>query len=522
MGIGFALANSIMIIAPEGVVIVDVTESYEAAAEILTEFRKITKKPITDIVYTHSHPDHTYGAKAFIEDPSKPPRVWAHESITKGFGQYFYGPNQAHYARSMRQFGVFLPDHLSSGIGISLRYGDGSSTLAIKYPDTFIKGDWEDAVLAGLPLRFVHIPGETDDQIGVWIPSEKAFLCADDLYKAFPNLYAIRGTTSRELMQWVRSIDKIIDLQPTMLVPSHTRAVIGHAEVATLLTEYRDAIQFVHDQTIRLINYGYTADEIGNMLKLPAQLAKNPYLREFYGTVKWSAKSVFTYYEGWFSGDPVDLDPLTRGERADRMVELIDKDGILDAAKKALKNEDFQWALELASFVARTDPENKQANDLRVEALIELGSRQLSNNGRNYYLTSAMEIASGLKLTSPSAAKLALISEFPLEYPLSAFPTIFRADECETRNETVYFNFQDPVSHHYVRFRNGVVIIRHEVPHNWDIKVSSSVSSWKQILTGESSAVVMLATGEISIEGGILAFKSFMGCFDRDIKYTNF
>ena len=104
---------------------------------------------------------------------------------------------------------------------------------------------------SGLDVKLVHIPGETDDQIGVYIPSMDAFLCADDIYKAFPNLYAIRGTPHRDLMQWVYSIDKIRRLKPEYLVPSHTRHVVGKEKIYTLLTEYRDAIQMVHDQTVR-------------------------------------------------------------------------------------------------------------------------------------------------------------------------------------------------------------------------------------------------------------------------------
>ena len=66
MAIGYALANSIMVIGQDGVIIVDVTESYDSAKEIFAEFRKITNKPVTDIIYTHNHADHVYGAKVSI------------------------------------------------------------------------------------------------------------------------------------------------------------------------------------------------------------------------------------------------------------------------------------------------------------------------------------------------------------------------------------------------------------------------------------------------------------------------
>ena len=376
-------------------------------------------------------------------------------------------------------------------------------------------------MLAGVPMKIIHIPGETDDTIGVWLPKERAFLCADDLYKAFPNLYAIRGTKSRVLMQWVTSIDKIIDLEPSYLVPSHTRPVIGRDPLLSLLIDYRDAIQFVHDQSVRLINYGFHPDEIGNKVKLPAVLLKNPYLREFYGTVKWSAKSVFTDYQGWFSGDPVELDPLTRGEKADKMVELVGAKKLVETAREAAKTGDHQWALELSAYVLRNDPSNSEARDIKVETLVELGSRQLSANGRNYYMTVAMETATGIEISTPKDAQSSIVNSMPVDFTLDAFSTMYRVEDCETRNETLYFRLNAPDSHHYIQLRHGIAIVRHRVPKHWDIKLSTTENSWKQIAGGDASALVAIGTGDATIEGGTLAFKSFMDCFDLDNLYND-
>lgn len=519
VAIGYALANSIMIIGTDGVIIVDVTESYEAAKEIFIEFRKITNKPITDIIYTHNHADHTYGAKAFAEDEKIRPNIWAHRSILKAFQLNFNGPNVALYVRAMRQFGVFLPE-LSAGIGFKLNIGKEGMTNGFLYPNKFIEGSQIDTTLAGINLKIIHIPGETDDQIGVWVPDQEAFLCADDLYKAFPNLYAIRGTRSRQLMQWVESMDKMIDLEPDKLVPSHTRPVIGKDTVMKLLTEYRDAIQYVHDQSVRLINYGYHPDEISNMIHLPKQLLKNPYLKEFYGTVKWSAKSVFTDYEGWFSGDPVELDPLTRTEKAERMVALVGTERLVSSAIDALKSEDFQWALELSSYILRVDPGNKDAKDVKIQALTALGSRQISVNGRNYYLTCALEEATDLKFKTPVQSKEAFVSEFPIDFAISVFSTLFRPEDCADRNETLFIELNDPLSSHFIQLRNGVAIVRNKQPKRWDIKIITSEALWKDILVQKRSALTAIATGDIVTEGGTLALNSFMSCFDRDITFN--
>ena len=369
-----------------------------------------------------------------------------------------------------------------------------------------------------MKMSIVFIPGETDDQIGVWLPDQRVFLCADDLYRAFPNLYAIRGTKPRSLKKWVSSLDKIIDLNPATLVPSHTRPVDGEGRVMKLLTEYRDAIQYVHDQTLRYINYGYHPDEIANMVKLPQHLASNEWLKEFYGTVKWSSKAVFVEHEGWFSGDPVDIDPLTRGERAARMVEMIGEDKMLNHAQKAFDKGDWQWALELTSYITRADANNKQAKELQIETLIALSSKQISNNGANYYMTYAMEL-NGLEIPSKQASRTTIIHAFPIDYLMEAFPRRFKPETCLDRSDVVQFIFTNPESAHHIQLRNGVAILRHAMAPHSTITVRAEEKVWKDLVAQERTAVMAIASGDLIIEGGALNFRSFMDCFDRDTQY---
>lgn len=105
----------------------------------------------------------------------------------------------------------------------------------------------------GLDVRLMKIPGETSDQIGLWVPSYKAFMCADDIYRAFPNIYTIRGAPARDPVAWYTSLQRMLDLKPEYLVPSHTQPIIGKENVQKVLEVYRDGIQFVHDQAIRFI-----------------------------------------------------------------------------------------------------------------------------------------------------------------------------------------------------------------------------------------------------------------------------
>merc|ERR1719362_1033015 len=81
----------------------------------------------------------------------------------------------------------------------------------------------------GVEVEIVHAPGETTDQIFIYLPKQRWLLPADNIYRTFPNIYAIRGTPTRDARDWVKSLDKMRSLRPKpkYLVPSHTRPVIG-------------------------------------------------------------------------------------------------------------------------------------------------------------------------------------------------------------------------------------------------------------------------------------------------------
>lgn len=517
VAVGFALANSILLEGPEGLVIVDVTESIESASEILKVFRNVTDKPIKALIYTHNHADHSYGAKAFIEDEDNPPDIWAHDGILGEFTRVFSTVNGATYKRSMRQFGVHLPGQINAGIGLKLKYGTDKATLGVVYPTHFVHEQKTDLILAGINMTIIHIPGETDDQIGVWIPEKQVLLCADDIYKAFPNLYAIRGTPSRDLMQWVRSLDLMLTYDTQHLVPSHTRPVSGKENIREILTVYRDAIQYIHDQSVRYINQGFTSEEIVEKVALPKNLARHPYLKEFYGTVAWSVKGVFNSYLGWFSGNPIDLQPLTIKSKSERMVKLIGVDKMLEAAKKALKEKDFQWALELSSYLLIIHSENYEARDIKIDALTYLGARQVSACGRNYYLTCAFEEAAEIEIRNSERNRQMGIKTLPIRQLFMAMPVKFKAEECMNVNNSLLFSFSDTSDNVKLTIRNSVAIVsfHHGKEPLYDVKITVTEKVFRELISSRMRAITAYGTGEIIIDGGIMKFRNLMNCFEN-------
>ncbi len=395
VAIGYGLANSIMIEGSDGLIIVDTMTTIEEGRSVLEAFRTVSRKPVKAVIYTHNHADHVFGAEAFMADH---PQVVAHEKTLPLVLRIVSEMRPIVGSRSTRMFGNLLgpADVVNDGIGPFLGITPESTFGFVPPTKTF--PDVLEETLAGVHLKLIHAPGETDDQIVVWLPEKRLLICADDFYWTFPNLYTIRGTPFRSLKNWYRSLDLMRDLSPEYLVPCHTRPITGNEKIERILTDYRDAIQFVHDQAIRGMNMGMTPDELVDYVKLPSHLATAPYLQPFYGKVSWSVRAMFSGNLGWFDGDSATLQPLSRRERAGLMAMLAGgTNKVLDLAEKLAAEKQWQKSLELTSHLLQLDPGNQKVKDLRIKALTALAAVEENPNARHYYLTEAMELAEGIR-----------------------------------------------------------------------------------------------------------------------------
>lgn len=394
--VGYGVSPSSMIVGESGLIIVDTQIDTNAAQEVLAAFRKISDKPVEAVIFTHGHGDHTSGAPVFVT-AGNDVAIWARE----GYGAESRALNDVgltvQRTRGARQGGFMLsPDQrISNGVAkvyFPERSGGVFGTGDAIVPTDLIGDQRQLIEVAGIQIELVPATGETYDQLYVWLPEQRALFAGDNFYKSWPNLYAIRGTPYRDVLSWVNSLSSMIAEEPAFLIGGHTRPIHGEQEVAAVLANYRDAIKSIFDQTIAGMNRGLGPDELVEIVALPERFAELDYLREYYGNIEWSVRSIFTGYLGWFDGNPASLFPLSPTEEAVRVARIAGGAANLLTEARSQLDDDPQWTAQLCDYLLSLDYESIEVKQLKASALERIAMELLTATGRNYLLTGAKEL----------------------------------------------------------------------------------------------------------------------------------
>jgi alkyl sulfatase BDS1-like metallo-beta-lactamase superfamily hydrolase len=392
VAVGYSASNVILVQGDGGSIIVDTSTDLVAAREIIDAFGPRFRRPVRAIIYTHSHPDHTGGAKAFAGGDG--PDIYSHQRFVDAV------PDAGRAGRDGGdQFGTALPASQFINAGVQAEVGRAVPPSRDGYlpPTRAFTGEDLSATIAGVRLQLLLTPGETPDTIAVWLPDKRVVMPGDNFLRAFPNVSPIRGARFRSPRAWIASLDHVIALGPEHVVPSHTRPLLGKSVATSTLAAYRDGLKSILDQTVAGIGKGERPDELVAHVKLPPVLRENPFLQEFYGGVEWTVRGIYADEVGWFDGNPTKLVPLPERDRAAKLVALLGGvDRIVEQARAAATAGEFAWAAELADCVLLNVPGHVGARRVKAQALTELGERQINAIARNYYLTSAMYLLKDL------------------------------------------------------------------------------------------------------------------------------
>ena len=398
--IGYQVSANTMIVGDDGVIIIDPGQRVAGAEEVRAGFERITDKPVRAIVYTHGHGDHTNGSPAFY-DPDAGIEVWARSNYGSETNRVAVAGLEGGARPSNTQGFDLLPEQ-KIGVGVAIpperlpastNNTDGVARMRIPTPRAVAPTHAfsEDRVMleiAGVTLELVAAPGETVDQLYVWLPEQRVVFAGDNFYQSWPNVYPLRGTARRSIRDWISSIDSMIREDPLHLVGGHTAPMLGNA--VEVLTNYRDAMQWVLDRTIEGAKQYMTPDELVDYAALPEHLAELDYLADYYGSVWGTVRDIYAQDLGWFDGDPLNLHRESPLRQSQRMADLVGGVDVLMAkAQEAMAADDPLGAAQLAQHAIRLRPDDPEPKLLMADALDIIGERTFNAPARNYTLSSA-------------------------------------------------------------------------------------------------------------------------------------
>ncbi|WP_439816035.1 alkyl/aryl-sulfatase [Zavarzinia sp. CC-PAN008] len=525
---GFDISNITFIEGDTGYVVIDPllsAETARAARDLL--FEKRGAKPITAVIFTHSHADHYGGIWGVItrEEAAGGIPVVAPE----GFLEHAVSENvlagNAMGRRAAYMYGALLPPDIRGHVDTGLGKGVSTGRVGLAVPTRLISQTGESVTLDGIEFQFQMAQNtEAPSEFNIYLPGSRALLMAETTTATLHNLYTLRGALVRDALAWSDSVDEAIMLygdKSDVMLRSHHWPVWGKDALVGLMAKQRDAYRYIHDQTLRLANQGLGPDEIAEQVRLPDALAREWYNRGYYGTVSHNVKAVFQRYLGWFDGNPANLNPLPRSETAKRYVALMGgADAVLAKAREAYDAGDYRWVAELVNKVVFAEPDNKAARDLQADALEQLGYQAESGPWRDFYLTGAMELRDGIpERVGANSGSADVLQAMPVDMVFDLMAVRLNGPKAADTRLMLNWEFRDPAKTYLMVLENGVL-------HHWperqqdgaDATIRLSRATFDKVLTGQAKMPELLANGDVAIDGDpakVAALFGLLDTFDR-------
>lgn len=419
---GLDLSNMTLIEGDQGVVVVDPLISAEVAAAALALYRAHRgDRRVTAVICTHPHVDHFGGVMGVVEPGLPVPVVAPEHFMEHAVSENVYA-GTAMIRRGMYFSGSGTPVGPEGQVGMGLGLSSSSGSVGLIPPTVEITRTGQEEILDGVRFVFQMTPGtEAPAEMNFHLPGRRALCMAENSCHTLHNLLTLRGARVRDARMWSRYLNEAVELfadGSDVVFASHHWPVWGRENLVRFLSEQRDMYGYLHDQTLRMMNTGWTGTEIAEAVELPPALERAWHVRGFHGSVSHGVKAVYQRYLGWFDGNPAHLWQHPPEAQGARYVRALGGPGQALEAVRAFADEgDLRFAAELGSHLVFAEPENRPARELLAEVLTELGYGSENATWRNFYLQGAQELLhpiqeTAIALTAGMASALSVTQAF--------------------------------------------------------------------------------------------------------------
>ena len=535
---GFDLANMTLIEGNSGWIVVDPLTAKETAKQAFDFAQKhLGKKPISAILFTHSHLDHFGGALGIVtaeQVKQQGIRVIAPEGFMEEATSENIIAGTAMSRRSMYMYGKRLARTERGHIGSGLGKGPAFGSFGILAPTETVNHQTTVLNVDGVNIEFQFTPGsEAPAEFTFYLPDHNAFCGAEVVSRNMHNLYTLRGAKVRDALKWSGYIEQARNrfAAADIYFGSHHWPMWGQDNIQDFLKLQRDSYKYIHDQSVRLLNGGATPSEVAEEIVLPESLRTSFPNRGYYGTLKHNAKAVYQNYLGWYDANPANLDPLPNTESAGRYIKMMG--GIENVVAQAQITFDsaeedsgaYRWVAELLNKAVFFDPEHQAAKALLAKTYDQLGYQAESAPWRDVYLSAAYELRHG---GPDKGIDITLMRDVLLETPVERFfdtmSVRLNGPKAEGERYIIKVNFIDKNLSYVLYLENSVLYYLAE--QAWQAshdKQASEINATLNVkhelfidmLIGRAGLKETLFSDDLTIDGSKLDLLSFLSLFDR-------
>jgi alkyl sulfatase BDS1-like metallo-beta-lactamase superfamily hydrolase len=509
---GLDISNMTLVEGDTGVIVIDPLISKETAAAALALYREHRgDREVAAVIYTHAHGDHFGGVHGVYKEGV--PIVAGHGFMEAAVAENVYA-GTAMNRRAQYMYGATLAKGPEGQIGVGLGQATSSGSIGLIPPTVEITHTGQEETLDGVLIRFQMTPGtECPVEMNFLFPERRALCMAENATHNLHNLLTLRGAVVRDARVWSRYLGEAIDLfadDADVAFASHHWPTWGREHIVSYLEGQRDLYAYLHDQTLRLLNEGYTGIEIAEMMEVPPALDTAWHTHGYYGSVSHNVKAIYQRYLGWFDGNPANLWRHPPAEAATRYVECLGgADSAISKAKGYIESGDRRFAAELLNHVVFADESNAEAKNLLADVFQTLGFGSENATWRNFYLQGAEELRHGITpVPMDLAGATDMVAALSIEQLFDAMAIRVNGPKCWDEAFAVDWVFTDLGHTYRTTLTNGVLIQDVDpAAGTGNVTLTLTKPQFLQMIGGGTP-------GDISVEGDASLLQRLMSFLD--------